>query len=154
MILIDTNVLLRAAQTAHSHHAAALHALKTVRLRGYTPSIVPQIIYEYWVVATRPIDNNGLGMTTPAAETEVVRLLKQFHLLRDERAILERWQGLVLQYDVQGKTAHDARLVAAMNRHGIQHLLTFNDQHFKRFQSIEIHHPNDIENLDPAENSL
>jgi len=34
MILIDTNVLLRAAQTAHSHRAIALHALKTVRMRG------------------------------------------------------------------------------------------------------------------------
>jgi len=86
-------------------------------------------------------------MTTPAAETEVVRLLNQFHLLRDERAILERWQELVVQYDVQGKTAH----VAAMNRHGLSKLLTFNDQHFRRFSHIDVLHPNKLDSLSPLD---
>ncbi len=52
MILVDTNVLLRSAQPAHTQFAAAKSAVKNARLRGYEPCIVPQVIYEYWVVAT------------------------------------------------------------------------------------------------------
>ena len=68
MILIDTNVLLRAAQPAHTHHSAAKAAVKTARLRGYIPCIVPQVLYEYWVVATRPLAQNGLNLTASEAE--------------------------------------------------------------------------------------
>lgn len=150
MILIDTNVLLRAAQPAHSHHTIAIEAVKTARLRGYIPSLVPQILYEYWVVATRPTSENGLGMTVPEAEADISRLVSLFHLFRDERAILDRWRTIVVQCEVQGKTAHDARLVAAMDRHGVQNLLTFNDQDFKRYPNIAIIHPAKIGNMKSA----
>jgi predicted nucleic acid-binding protein len=112
MILIDTNVLLRAAQPGHSHYERAVAVVKTARMRGDVPCIVRQILYEYWVVATRPVADNGLGMTTTEAEADVTNLIQQFHLFRDERAILDRWRKLVVNYDVRGKTAHDARIVA------------------------------------------
>lgn len=149
MILIDTNVLLRAAQPGHSQYAAAVAGVKTVRQRGDLPCIVPQVLYEYWVVATRPVADNGLGMTSSDAEIDVVQLIQQFHLFRDERAILDRWRQLVVDHDVRGKTAHDARIVAAMQRHGIQRLLTFNPQHFRRFSGIDVIHPDDIGSLQP-----
>lgn len=64
-----------------------------------------------------------------------------FRLLRDERAVYERWERLVVDYDVGGKSAHDARLVAAMQRHGVSHLLTFNGQDFARFTNITVVDP-------------
>lgn len=144
MMLIDTNVLLRSAQPSHTQHAVAVAAVKATRMRGSIPCIVPQVIYEYWVVATRPVSANGLGMSVAEAEAEVEQLCSQFHCFRDERAIFDRWQRLVAQYNVQGKTAHDARLVAAMERHGINQLLTFNDQDFRRFTHITVIHPASI----------
>lgn len=39
-------------------------------------------------------------------------------------------------YKVVGKTAHDARLVAAMHAHGLTHLLTFNEPDFRRYAGI------------------
>lgn len=147
MILIDTNVLLRMAQPGHSQSARALEAVKTARMRGAIPCIVPQVLYEYWVVATRPVADNGLGMTTADAERDIAALIRQFHLLRDERAILDRWLQLVVDNDVQGKTAHDARLVAAMKRHGIDRLLTFNAPHFQRFSAIDVFHPDNMDSL-------
>lgn len=147
MILIDTNVLLRSAQLTHAHYAVAKDAVTTARMRGYIPCIVPQVVYEYWVVATRPIAENGLGLTTSAAENDIAQIVEKFHLLRDERAIFDRWQQLVVQHDVHGKTAHDARLVAAMNRHGLTHLLTFNDAHFRRFTDITVVHPDNVVSL-------
>lgn len=147
MILVDTNVLLRCAQPAHSQYATAKSAVKTTRMRGFIPCIVPQVIYEYWVVATRPVAQNGLGLTTAVAEADATQIIEQFHLFRDERAIFGRWQRLVVQHEVHGKTAHDARLVAAMTRHKLTHLLTFNDTHFARFEGLTIVHPNHVDSL-------
>ena len=149
MILIDTNVLLRTAQPGHSHNAVARDALKWARRLGDVPCIVPQVIYEYWVVATRPVSKNGLGLTVADAESDIEQIVGQFHLFRDERTIFDRWQQIVVQHNVEGKTAHDARLVAAMSRHGVDHLLTFNSRHFQRFPSIVVVHPNDAANLQP-----
>ena len=40
-----------------------------------------------------------------------------------------------------GKKAHDARLVAAMNLHGITHIVTFNSDDFARDAGITVIHP-------------
>ena len=147
MILVDTNVLLRCAQPGHSQYTTAKGAVKSVRLRGFVPCIVPQVIYEYWVVATRPVAQNGLGLTTKEADGDVAQIIEQFQLFRDERAIFDHWQQLVVQHSIHGKTAHDARLIAAMYRHGLSRLLTFNDAHFARFANITVVHPDTVGSL-------
>jgi predicted nucleic acid-binding protein len=70
-------------------------------------------------------------------------------LFRDERAIFDLWRELIVQYDVRGKTAHDARLVAEMHRHGLSRLITFNAQHFARFSGIDVVHPDRADTLQP-----
>ena len=54
------------------------------------------------------------------------------------------WHDLVNRHEVKGKNAHDARIVAAMLRHGISHLLTFNAADFIRFAAIQVWTPSDI----------
>jgi predicted nucleic acid-binding protein len=105
--------------------------------------VVPQVLYEYWSVATRPVAQNGLGITAADAAADLAAICQRFHLFRDERAILDRWQNLVLQHQVLGKHGHDARLVAAMERHGIAQILTFNTSDFRQFTGISV--------LDPAQ---
>ncbi|MCC7420389.1 MAG: hypothetical protein IT428_08920 [Planctomycetaceae bacterium] len=57
--------------------------------------------------------------------------------------------------DVKGKQAHDARLVAAMTRFSIPHLLTHNYRDFLRYLSITAHSPADVLNGSfPVEESL
>jgi hypothetical protein len=71
--------------------------------------------------------------------------LKQlFTLLPDTATLFPEWERLVTQYQVVGKNAHDARLVAAMNVHGINRLLTFNAQDFQRYQGITILSPQQL----------
>ena len=53
-VLLDTNVLCRLAQKGHPLHSAAEDAVLKVREDGHEPCLVPQVLYEYWVVATRP----------------------------------------------------------------------------------------------------
>jgi predicted nucleic acid-binding protein len=118
-VLIDTNILLRTVEPAHPQHAQATRATDSLRREGNELCLVPQNIYEFWVVATRPRDVNGLGMTTIESEAAVSEFLHLFTFLRDERAIFEHWYELVVQNGIYGVKAHDARLAAAMRRHGI-----------------------------------
>lgn len=132
-VLLDTNVVLRLGQPLHAHHAIARAAAARLQEAGDVPCVVPQVVYEYWVVATRPAIENGLGFSPARAATDLDQLLESVVLLRDERAIYGAWTELVRAYDVAGKVAHDARLVAAMRRHGIRRLVTFNVADFRRF---------------------
>ena len=133
--LLDTNVLLRIAQMTSPHHASARIAVLQLAQAGNSLYIVPQVVYEYWAVATRPVAVNGLGMTPDQARLAVAGLVENYHLLKDERGIFGNWQKLVAAHAVQGKTSHDARLVAAMVRHGLTHLLSFNVADFARFSA-------------------
>lgn len=96
------------------------------------------------MVATRPASVNGLACSAGQARAELESLWEIFTLLRDERAIFQHWEALVAQYEVMGKSAHDARLVAAMMRHGVSHILTFNGADFARFSNITVISPNEV----------
>jgi predicted nucleic acid-binding protein len=146
-ILLDTNVLGRLANPADLFHQVALDALIIVRERGYRPALVPQVIYEFWVVAIRPLDQNGLGMSAAEAESDVAKCIEMFDLYRDERAIFDHWHELVVSNRVEGKQAHDARLVAAMKRHHIEFLLTFNGGDFSRYDGISVVNPKAVDQL-------
>jgi predicted nucleic acid-binding protein len=136
-LLVDTNVVARIAQGDHPQHAVAIEAIAKLAEIGFRPIIVPQFVYEFWTVATRPIEVNGLGMSSAQAEVELQATSGYFRILRDERGIYEIWRELIVRYRVIGKRTHDARLVAAMLRHRITHLLTFNTSHFTPFTEIQ-----------------
>ncbi|MFH5806752.1 type II toxin-antitoxin system VapC family toxin [Alienimonas sp. DA493] len=138
LILCDTNVLLRLAKPDHPDHEVARDALRVLAGAGYMLALVPQCCYEYYVVATRPVERNGLGMSPSHAGRDVDRLIRRFRFLRDERGVFDGWSELVEQYDVRGKPAHDARLAAAAFRHGAVHLLTFNGSDFVRYVGLTV----------------
>jgi hypothetical protein len=50
----------------------------------------------------------------------------------------------VVQHQVLGKTAHDARIVAAMQRHQLSHILTFNVEDFRRYPAIQVLNPHAV----------
>ena len=133
--LVDTNILSRLAQPTHRQHATARNALESLRLANHHGFVVPQVFYEFWVVGTRPIAQNGLGLSIEEVAAELAAIKKLFRLFRDERTIFEKWEQLVESHGISGKPAHDARLVAAMMRHGLTHILTFNAQDFTRYQA-------------------
>lgn len=64
--------------------------------------------------------------------------LQLFSIFRDERRIFSTWRELVQRYNVKGKAAHDARIIAAMERFDMEGLLTFNVSDFKRYQDIHL----------------
>ncbi len=142
--LADTNLLLRGAETGHPMQSQALEALAGLVRSGEVVYITPQNLYEFWVVATRPAERNGLGMTASEAAAELARLEARFPLLPDTPTVYREWRRLVTSHGVVGVRAHDTRLVASMLAHGVTHVLTFNVSDFKRYSEITVVHPQDV----------
>ncbi len=110
---------------------------------------MPEAIYEFRVVATRPIANNGLGLLTVECENEVARIEASFPLLDAKPNLFIEWKAVVSAFARHGKVAHDARLVAAMRTHGLTHLLTFNGSDFSRYPGIVLLDPNGVVSTNP-----
>jgi predicted nucleic acid-binding protein len=145
-VLLDANILLRCVDNGHPHQHVALAALDVIEAAGWKACLVPQSLYEYWVVATRPSDKNGMGRGVVVAAKDVDDYATTFSLLTDEVEIFPLWRTLVETHRVQGKTAHDTRLVAAMLHHGVSHLLTFNVKDFERYSEIVTISPEAVAN--------
>jgi len=143
-LLLDSNIILRLSDTSHNSHGLAVEAIERLHRDGHDCVLVPQVIYEYWVVATRPIAVHGLSMEVAEVNVSATAWTSQFTLLRDEGGLYERWRTTVVAAQVKGTPAHDARLVAAMLRHGVTHLLTFNTVDFKRFTDIVAISPDEV----------
>lgn len=149
-VLVNTNVLVRAAMPTDPQYAEALNSLLTLGRLGHVPSVVPQVVYEYWVVATRPKEQNGLAISVAEATRDIDDICRDYLFLEDAPEIFASRRQLVAAYNVLGKKAHDARLVAAMLRHGVTHLLTFNEQDFARFAEITVISPESATLFPPA----
>lgn len=134
--LVDSNVLLRLVYRLDSMHGDAENAYIMLREEDRELCIVPQNLIEFWAVATRPTNVNGLGLTIEEVARESSLLKSLFTLQPDTSEIYSTWEQLVTKYQVRGKQVHDTRLVAAMIVHQMTHLLTFNTDDFKRFTEI------------------
>ena len=131
--LADTNILLRSSEPRHRMHSETVDATRRLLENGEEVCVGPQNLIEFWAVATRPPSANGLGMTTAQTNAELVRIKTFFRFLPDTGASYQEWERIVGKHRVVGKNTHDARIVAAMNVHGVTHLLTFNGDDFKRY---------------------
>ena len=153
MILVDTNVWVRTLRPSDPQHVEAVEAITSLRVAGHQLASVPQVLYELWSVSTRPITNNGLGFDTEQTLEDQRHILESTELCDDDGGVFDAWKDTVAAYKVVGKQAHDARLVAAMIRHGVTHLLTFNGQDFARFREITVLAPADASTFPPQASS-
>ncbi|MBW4623724.1 MAG: type II toxin-antitoxin system VapC family toxin [Cyanosarcina radialis HA8281-LM2] len=142
--LLDTNVVMRFCNPSDVQHPLATNAIANLLVRSDERLLVSQVIIEFWVVATRPTQVNGLGWTVEQTRNTIDQILDRFPLLEESPQIFPNWLNLVTTNRVMGKRTHDARIVAAMLASGITHLLTFNPSDFAGISSITIAHPQDL----------
>lgn len=142
-VLVDTNVLLRRTQPTHESHSLAVESVARLLQGGEPVYFTLQNISEFWNVVTRPVANNGLGFSAALALGEVEKIERALSFLPDPPAIYGEWKRLVVRHGVLGVKVHDARLVAAMNVHGIGRILTFNADDFTRY-GVEVLHPSSL----------
>jgi predicted nucleic acid-binding protein len=143
LILADSNVLLRFLESTAPEYEMLRGVVDALIDRGELPCFVPQNVVESWNVCTRPLRNNGFGLTPAEATARLTRLERKFFFLPDNDRIHEIWKALVLKHSVRGAQVHDARLVAAMMSHGVQRLLTFNGKDFRRY-GIDVVEPQQV----------
>jgi predicted nucleic acid-binding protein len=142
--LIDTSVLIGTIHEGNPRQAIAISALESL-VNNKEVFIVPQNIFEFWAVATRPASANGLGLPIEKAAKESDRIVFQFILKQDNELVFDNWESLVRKFRVSGKETHDARLVAAMLAHDIRNILTFNVKDFKRYAgTVDAFDPQDV----------
>lgn len=99
-----------------------------------------QNLIEYWAVATRPISANGLGRSPLQASLDLTDFAT-FPRLEEPPDIYLYWKRLVEKFNVSGRPAHDARLIALMDAHGISGLITLNKRDFARYPHITCQTP-------------
>lgn len=135
MILLDTNILGRITNAADPQYTVSRKALDTLRIKGERLVIVPQNLFEFRAIATRPpgkkpAGQNGLGMKIDQAKAWINFFMRRFVFLPDRPELAPSWLSLVSDKKVAGYKSHDARLVAAMNTFNITRILTFNNADF------------------------
>ncbi len=143
-VLVDTNILLRSAQPNHPLSGQATHAVSKLIRQRDAVFFCSQNIAEFWNVATRPAELNGLGLSQEEVLQEVSSIEKLLTLLPDVPAIYAGWKQIVTEHKVQGVKVYDARFVAIMNVYSVESLLTFNAADFKRYSNITALHPSSL----------
>ncbi|NES65870.1 MAG: PIN domain nuclease, partial [Okeania sp. SIO2D1] len=96
--LLDTNILLRLRQTNHPQHSSVLKAILLLKKKQESLCIFPQNLREFWVVATRPVEVNGLGLDFQQALEEIQLLKTIFILYEDNPGIFQQWEMLIRKY--------------------------------------------------------
>ena len=120
------------------------NTISEILLRGGQCFITSQVIIEFWVVATRPVNVNGLGWTVEQTTQAVQMLISQFDLLAETPDVFSIWLNLVTTYNISGKRTHDIHILAVMIAHNISHVLTLNPKDFIDVPEITIIHPQNI----------
>ena len=92
-VLVDTNVLLRSAQPNHPLFPQATQSIAKLMRQGESVFFCSQNIAEFWNVATRPADRNGLGMSTEEALQEVSSIEDLLSLPPDVPGIYPRMEA-------------------------------------------------------------
>jgi predicted nucleic acid-binding protein len=142
--LVDTNVLLRLVQPDSPEHTTIRQCVDLLWAEGAELFYTSQNLAEFWNVCTRPADRNGFGFSVFETEERASLIEAKLNLSPDSEATHREWRRIVLAEQVSGIQVHDARLVAAMHVHHLDHLLTLNLQDFRRYRGISVISPQHV----------
>jgi predicted nucleic acid-binding protein len=118
--------------------AIARTAIEQLQKDGHELLVSAQNQAEFWNVATRPKSNNGYGLTIQQTNSYLGLIEQAFPLITETEDSHHHWRKLVMDFNVLGVKVHDARLVAVMLEHGVERILTFNDEDFRRYEPAGI----------------
>src|SRR5689334_13767279 len=110
--LVDTGVWLRLFDGSDPIHPTIRSALSLLRSNGHKFCTCPQNIGEFWNVSTRPASaRGGYGKSVAMTETRVRFIERNARILDESPIAYKLWRSLLVNYQIQGLAAHDARLV-------------------------------------------
>lgn len=133
--LVDTNILISASTPSRAFHLQAVAAIDEWFRQGKSLCTSGQVLREYLVTATRPLERNGLGLTNVDALSNIATYQRRMRFLDETEAVAQKLRLLVEETKCSGKQLHDANLVATAVTHGVKQLVTENYNDFKRFST-------------------
>jgi predicted nucleic acid-binding protein len=125
-------------------HLSAVRALETLMKKEETLVVALQNIAEFWNAATRPANNNGLGLTIEEAQAELAKIESFFQILTENADSYSAWKKSLIAQRVSGVQAHDARIASVMETYGVKRIVMFNVADFARYPNVEVVHPEKI----------
>lgn len=143
LALVDTNVLVYATDATSAFHEASKR-LRDQGFQGAIPlAISPQILMEFFAVITDPRRvTNPRSPEEARAEVEKYVRATTIRTIHHSADILDRVLTLLQQYPhVSRQQIFDLFLVATMEANDVHRIYTYNQQHFTRFQGIDVRTP-------------
>ena len=145
LCLVDTNVLIYAAdEMSPLHHEASI--LRDKGTRGEVPlCVTPQVLAEYFAIITDP-----KRVKQARTQLEAVMEIKKYFDTRQIAKILPneitfpKFLELLAKYPVKGQEIFDLQLVATMLSNGISRIYTYNKNDFTKYQEIEVLSPDAV----------
>ena len=139
ILFVDTNVFLTATDRTRSQHVIARSLLTEAGTGEFQLALSGQVLREYLVVATRPVEANGLGLSTRDALRNVeIFASPPFAFCDEPESVSHHLVQLTRRYELAGRRIHDANIVATMTAHGIARLITQNVRDFEQMAEIEV----------------
>ncbi|ASC70335.1 hypothetical protein XM38_012730 [Halomicronema hongdechloris C2206] len=142
--LLDTNIVLRFSNPSDEQHRLVTEAVATLLMHADECYLTAQVLIELWVVATRPVDVNGLGWSVEQTHNIIAQLLERFPVAEERPQIFSTWLAVVTKNQIKGKRTHDARIVAVMTTCDISHILTLNPDDFTGMSGVAVVHPQEV----------
>lgn len=137
--LLDTNVLVYAADEASPFHERS----KSLRDKGLLNQILlcvcPQVLMEFFAIITDPRKVENPREPDEAIE-EIEKYLhsKNIAKIHPREDTLPLTLHLLKKYSVRRQKVFDAQLVATMLSNGVTRIYTFNQEDFSKFKEIEV----------------
>jgi len=141
LALVDTNILLTATDRSRPEHTAARTIFTQAIAAGVHLCITGQIIREYLVVATRPVELNGLGLTPDESIHNIETFKRRMLFLEENELVTSELLSLIRNCKLSGVSIHDANLIALMHVQNIRLIITQNPSDFADFPDIQIFSP-------------
>lgn len=130
--LLDTNVLLSFGDSA------AREIVYKLFEAGYEPRLTFQNLAEYWSVATRPREVNGLGLNPGKVNDRIKQLINAFPLILESEKSVQLWMELCAEHQVSGKKVHDFKLAAIALSNEVDTIVTNNVGDFRPIQKLNV----------------
>lgn len=145
IVLLDTSILLRLVDRADAQHSPVRAAVRAIKARGDTLTMMSQNVAEFWNVCTRPSTaRGGLGLSIDETNVRLRVLERIVRRLPDSDAVYAIWRNLVVSLNISGVKVHDARIAAQMISQGITHIMSFNVADFVRYPGITAIDPSSV----------
>jgi len=140
--LVDTNVLIYAADETSPFHQAA----KELRDKGVKGDIAlcicPQLLSEFYAVITDP-RRTAQPRSSQEASSEIEKYLLHENLLKiyPVAGVIEKLLELLKRYNIKKQDIFDTHLVATMLINEVTRIYTYNEDDFLKFTEIEVLRP-------------